>query len=142
VENPPLWATGQLFFLEMTRLLVTGSRSIFADKNVVGYALVQALYDLGGRVDQVIHGGAIGVDTLAGEWATAQGFPVLVVRPRVPGKRGFIERDAAMVDMATHVVAIWDGESRGTRFTMEYARGKGKLHSLWREGHVLEELYG
>ncbi len=124
------------------RLLVTGSRSIF-NARVVHYALVQVFHDLGRPVDELIHGGAIGVDTLAGEWAkTQQNLAVRVVRPTTPGKRGYIERDLAMVDMATHVVAIWDGTSSGTRITMEYAKSKGKLHSLWYLEHVLEELDG
>lgn len=124
------------------RLLVTGSRSI-TDARVVAYVLVQVLHDLGGQVQEVIHGGAIGVDRLAGAWAAKQGWRVRVVPPKLDGgAHRYIERDLAMVDMATHVVAIWDGTSSGTRITMEYARRQGKLHSLWLGQHVAEELDG
>jgi hypothetical protein len=129
----------------MTHLLVTGSRSI-TDEALVVYALEQTLHDLGGTVARLIHGGAAGVDTLAGKWAERRGIPTSVVRPHFDqgrGNRAYLERDAAMVDMATHVVAIWDGQSRGTQYTFEYARTKGNLiEPIWLEAHLREELFG
>jgi len=130
----------------MARLLVTGSRTI-TDPRIVAYALCQVVHDLG-PVAQLVHGGAKGVDQLAGIWAWERGIPVLPVPPdfrRWPAssRLAYLKRDELMVDeYATHVTAIWDGASSGTRYTFEYARQKGKLHSIWREEHVREELDG
>src|SRR6185295_25718 len=97
-------------------LLVTGSRSI-GDA-----ALVFSVLDALPLVPTVVmHGGAAGVDTLAGKWAKAKGYRVEVVRPPKPARPGdYVRRDYKMVDAADQVVAIWDGHSPGTRHTFEY----------------------
>lgn len=127
-------------------LLVTGSRSI-SNPRIVAYVLCQVVHDLGGRVDELLHGDAAGVDKLAGQWAHTQQIRVRTMRPdlatypyRVYGSRAYHARDRAMVEQATHVVAIWDGKSRGTKLTLEYARSRDKLHSVWRQHEVEEEL--
>lgn len=123
----------------MAILLVTGSRSI-VNKRIVIYALEQVLHDLG-NVKELVHGGASGVDTLAGEWAKTRNINVRVVSRK--DKQTYTERDYAMVDLATHVAAIWDGESSGTRLTSEYASKCSKLlQPVWLEAHIIEELFG
>jgi hypothetical protein len=111
-------------------LLVTGSRSI-KDPRIVNRVLDALPFE----VTQLIHGGAVGVDTLAGAWATAKGIPVTVVRPDFktwPVARyrwkAYGMRDRQMVDLADTTVAIWDGSSSGTRLTFEYANEKNKLY--------------
>ncbi len=131
--------------MKHTTLLVTGSRSI-KDERVVAYVLCQIVHDLGG-VDEVLHGDAIGVDKLAGGWAQRQGIVVRTMAPdlsRFPyrsyGSRAYLERDRAMVEQVTHVVAIWDGQSTGTKHTFEHARLRGNLHSIWSLQHIVEEI--
>ncbi len=41
-------------------------------------------------------------------------------------KKGNLFRNRYMVDASTVVVAIWDGHSRGTRYTFNYALAQGK----------------
>ena len=52
----------------------------------------------------------------------------------------YLARDCEMVNRADRVVGIWDGESTGTKYTLEYARNKGKLHEntyiLWTPPNV------
>jgi len=116
----------------MVKLLVTGSRSIVDD------AFVDAvLNNLGIDVTELVHGGAIGVDTAAGRWAVRKGIPVHIRRPdfktwpihRLRWK-AYTPRDIEMVDEADQVVAIWNGHSRGTRLTYQYAEKCSKLHRL------------
>jgi hypothetical protein len=126
------------------RLLVTGSRGI-VDARMVNNVLDQTMLDLGGRsqIQDVIHGDAKGVDTLAGEWAAHYRIPVIKVAPTGPRheKKSWAIRDRRMVDeFATHVVAIWDGTSPGTRITWTYAQRRGKLIKCWLAKHVEEEL--
>ena len=116
------------------KLLVTGSRSIM-DARIVTYALEQTLQEF--DISLLYHGGAKGVDTLAGSWATAHGIPIHME----PGRRGqYLRRDRLLVDRADRVVAIWDGASPGTYYTMKYAQERGKLHYCWLERHVKEEM--
>jgi hypothetical protein len=111
-------------------LLVTGSRSI------KDHAQVAAILDkLPFPVTRLIHGGAPGVDTSAGRWASGRDIPVTVVRPDFGTWpiakhrfRAYRERDFDMVRKAETVVAIWDGSSSGTKITYQYAESLGKLH--------------
>lgn len=59
------------------KVLVCGGRK-FGNAQHVWYALHALNEDRG--VDQVIHGGTSGADTLAGEWARANGVPERVFR--------------------------------------------------------------
>ena len=117
-------------------LLVTGSRTIHqaAVVNAVLDQVVDAI-----RPTCLMHGGARGVDQLAGAWATARGLAVRVVRPDLvqwpvaafgPGK-AYVMRDLAMVIEAHVVVGIWDGTSKGTRHTVKEAKRLNKLHGVW-----------
>jgi hypothetical protein len=58
----------------MARVLVCGGRD-FADRAMLRHHL-DLLYRVGWSA--VIHGGATGADTLAGEWAALRGIPVEV----------------------------------------------------------------
>lgn len=71
----------------------------------------------------LISGGAIGIDSLVEVEALKKSVPIEVIR----GFRGgYLARDRVMVSKADLVIAIWDGSSRGTKYTFEYARKVGK----------------
>ena len=101
------------------KLLIAGSRSI-------------THFDLDGHisddVDLIISGGAKGIDTLAEQYADKNGIEKLIIRPKYEkyGRAAPIRRNEEMVDISDAVLAIWDGKSRGTAYTLEYAREKGK----------------
>ena len=101
------------------KLLIIGSRSIID-------------YDLSAHIPEgvelIISGGAKGIDTLAEQYADAHGIEKLIIRPQYDrfGRAAPIKRNEQMVDACDVVLAIWDGESRGTRYTLDYARKKGK----------------
>ena len=101
------------------KLLVVGSRSVTA-------------FDLSGYIapetEWIISGGAKGIDTLAEEYADRHRLSKLILRPRYDlyGKAAPIKRNEAMVDLSDAVLVIWDGTSRGAKYTAEYARKQGK----------------
>lgn len=72
----------------------------------------------------VISGTASGVDTLGERWAKENDIPVF----RCPadwnkhGKRAGYLRNVEMAQGADALVAVWDGESRGTRHMIDIAR--------------------
>lgn len=78
---------------------------------------------------EIISGGAGGVDALAERYALAYGLPLTVFRPdyRRFRKGAPLKRNLQIVDEADEVIAVWDGESRGTKFTIDYAYQKKKL---------------
>ena len=101
------------------KLLIVGSRTI---KN----------FDLNGHVpaetDLIISGGAKGGDTLAEKYADEHGIDKLIIAPDYSnfGHYAPLKRNKEMVDLADAVLAIWDGRSRGTMHTIDYARSIGK----------------
>lgn len=106
------------------KLLVCGSRSIKLRWHVFealdGYHLTEN--------DMIICGGAEGVDTNAMIYATYYEIPLLVIDPDYEkhGSRAPLLRDAEMAKMCDKAVAIWDGKSRGTEFTINECIKRGK----------------
>lgn len=105
------------------KLLIAGSRSI-TDFDLEGVVPES--------VDTIISGGALGVDTLAEEYADKHNIEKIIVRPEYDkyGKAAPIKRNHDMVDMCDEVLVIWDGVSRGTKSTVNYAKKKGKNVTL------------
>lgn len=101
------------------KLLIVGSRSI------TDYDL--SLY-VDESVDLIISGGAAGVDTLAEKYADKKGISKLILRPDYKryGKAAPIIRNKMMVDLCDALIVIWDGKSKGTKHTIDYAQKVGK----------------
>ena len=101
------------------KLLIVGSRSI---RN---FDLAPYIPD---GVEQIISGGANGVDTLAEEYADKKRISKIILRPDYAryGKSAPLKRNEEMVKMADAVLVIWDGVSRGTKYTVDYAEKQGK----------------
>ena len=74
----------------------------------------------------ILSGGAKGIDTLAEQYARERGIPTEILLPNYAlfGKSAPLIRDRQIVDRADLVVAIWDGKSPGTRYTIEYAKSQ------------------
>lgn len=99
-------------------IIIAGSRSI-NDERVVEEALAES----GFPIDVIVQGGARGVDTLAKKYAQKNNLPHIEFGANwnKHGKRAGPIRNAEMVRYAKEscecngaLVAIWDGESRGT----------------------------
>lgn len=103
----------------MRRIAVVGSRS-FADYEHLRRVLQAWL------PAEIISGGAQGADTLAQRLAQEENLPITVIKPdwRQFGRAAGPIRNRAIVDASDMVVAFWDGQSRGTASTLEYARAK------------------
>ena len=117
--------------------MITGSRSI-ASRLVV----YDVLNSVPWRISALIHGGARGVDKLSGTWAEDRGIPVEVFNANWSAGRGAgVDRNRLMLTSAQAVVAIWDGESRGTAHALRISLSSGKpvycyLLTLNRAGRV------
>lgn len=81
---------------------------------------------------EIISGGAGGVDALAERYALAYGLPLTVFRPdyRRFRKGAPLKRNLQIVDEADEVIAVWDGESRGTKFTIRLRVSKEKAFAF------------
>ncbi len=102
------------------KLLIVGSRSI------TDFDLSQYVPE---NVDTIISGGACGIDSLAEEYADLHRLSKYIIRPRYDlyGRAAPIKRNEEMVDMSDAVLVIWDGKSKGARYTVKYSQKKNKL---------------
>jgi hypothetical protein len=77
----------------------------------------------------IVTGGASGVDAAAGEVARERNLGLIQLRPRFeegtdPGASS--RRNQELIDAADVVVAFWDGQSTGTRGTVDRAIASGR----------------
>ncbi len=75
----------------------------------------------------IVSGGARGADTLAKEFAIRNNLPLVEFLPdyKIHGRQAPILRNIQIVENCDFLIAFWDGTSRGTKFTIDYARKKG-----------------
>jgi len=78
--------------------------------------------------DEIVSGGAVGVDSCAAEYAKKQGIKLTVFLPQYEryGRAAPIVRNKEIVDYADKIVAFWNGRSKGTLSLIKYAKNAGK----------------
>lgn len=106
---------------------IIGSRDATMDRVKLAFGLVDP------RTDVIVSGGARGADAFAKQLALQRGFHYIDV-PAVwnRGKGAGFARNTVIADVADHVIAVWDGESRGTADTIEKARRAGRtVEVIW-----------
>ena len=93
---------------------------------------------------EIISGGARGVDTLAVEYARKRGIPVREFFPDYEryGRKAPLIRNEQIVVACDQVLAVWDGHSSGTMYTVRLAHSLGKPVRLCRLKPNEEPLEG
>lgn len=88
----------------------------------------------------IVSGGARGVDTIAEQYAKAHHIPTLIIKPDYGryGRSAPIRRNDIIVDNADLVLAFWDGESRGTKYTVDYAKKTDKPVKVFIPKHLIK----
>lgn len=87
--------------------------------------------------DEIISGGAKGIDTCAREYARKAGLRLTEFQPEYERYGRYaapLKRNEKIVEAADRVLAFWDGASRGTRYTVDYAKKLGKPVEIIRIG--------
>lgn len=100
------------------RVIIAGSRTI-TNYNI----LESAVYNSQFVITEVVSGGAAGVDTLAIEYAYENDLllTVFLANWEKYGRRAGLQRNHTMAKNADALIAIWDGQSRGTANMIEEA---------------------
>lgn len=104
------------------KVIVAGSREI-TDASIVADAIAAS----GFEVTEVVSGTARGVDKLGEAWARARKIPItpFPANWNQLGKAAGVLRNAEMAKYADALVAIWDGESPGTKHMIDEATRRG-----------------
>jgi len=78
--------------------------------------------------DAIVSGGAKGADTYAREFAIKRGIRLIEHLPNYAkyGKAAPLVRNRQIIDCCDEVLAFWDGKSKGTKYTIDYAKKMGK----------------
>ena len=97
---------------------IVGSRELRID-NISEYIPTGA--------DEIISGGARGVDTVASEYARKQGIKLTEFLPNYKkyGRRAPLVRNLQIIEQSDCVIALWDGHSPGTKYVIDECRKRG-----------------
>lgn len=101
------------------KVAIIGSRGINID-NLGDY--------LPEGTDEIVSGGAKGVDTCAREYANNHGIKLTEFLPqyKLYGRGAPLKRNLQIIEYADTVLAFWDGESKGTAFVIENCKKLSK----------------
>lgn len=108
------------------RVAIIGSRSIEYDKRQEeAYALL--CENIPANTTEIVSGGAMGADTLAERYAKENHLKLKVFLPDYDdfGKKAPILRNDEIVAYSQFVLALWDGHSRGTAYTISSCLRQG-----------------
>ena len=98
--------------------------AIVGSRGVLGQGL-ERFVSLG---DEIVSGGAKGVDQCAADYARAHGLKLTEFLPQYEryGRAAPLIRNREIVEYADKLVVFWDGHSKGTHFVIQYAARIGK----------------
>jgi hypothetical protein len=102
---------------------IVGSRD-FNNMELVSEILFQKLHytDI-----EVVTGGARGIDTFVEQYCKQHSIPCNIITPINPkDKLSYLFRNVEIITKSDRILAFWDGQSKGTKFVIDYARARGK----------------
>lgn len=78
--------------------------------------------------DEIVSGGARGIDSCARAYAVANGLRLTEFLPDYDtyGRSAPIIRNITIIDYSDEVIAFWDGDSHGTKFVIDNCRKRNK----------------
>jgi hypothetical protein len=115
-ESLSIDVKNDLWRRENITLAVVGSRG-FTDYNLLKSTLDKL------NIYMIVSGGAQGADKLAERYASENNIAIRVFKAdwgRFGKQAGFI-RNGSIITASTHVIAFWDGKSRGTEHSIRLA---------------------
>jgi len=92
------------------------------------YGNADAFLQLGG-ITEIVSGGADGIDSFAEHFADENNIPKKIFYPKweLYGKAAGHLRNKEIVDYCDYLIAFWDGQSKGTKNSIDLASNQKKL---------------
>jgi YspA, cpYpsA-related SLOG family len=113
----------------MSVVIIAGSRDIY------DYAyLCACITSLDIQITKIISGGARGVDSLGERYARDNSIPLLIMRADWDrfGRSAGYKRNEQMAELGQVLIALWDGQSRGTMHMINIAKARGLTVHVFR----------
>ncbi len=110
------------------KIAVIGSRN-FADYEL----LKKTLSEITG-ITKVISGGAKGADSLAEQWAKENQIETVIYKPDWAkyGRGAGVVRNRLIIEDCDLCIAFWDGESKGTKSSIDHCKKLNKKLTIVR----------
>ena len=101
------------------KLAIIGSRDLIV-RNIMKY--------IPDDVEELISGGARGIDTCVAEYAKANGIKLVEFLPEYSryGRAAPLKRNEEIANYADGAVVFWDSSSKGTKYTIDKFIKMGK----------------
>lgn len=95
--------------------------AIVGSRNLTNIAIEEYIFE---NVEEIVSGGAAGVDFCAAEYAKNKGLKLTEFLPEYNhyGRAAPIVRNREIVDYADKIIVFWNGSSKGTLSVIEYAK--------------------
>lgn len=105
------------------KVAVVGGRN-FSDFELLNQVLSKI--NSNKTITLIVSGGAKGADSFANAWAEAMKIPTMIFLPDWDkfGKSAGYKRNHQIIMEAECCVAFWDGESKGTKSSIDLAKSK------------------
>lgn len=102
------------------KIAIIGSRSITVSVSDIDNYMANA--------EEIVSGGAAGVDDCAANYAKEHGIKLTEILPQYEryGRKAPIIINKEIVDYADKIIAFWNGSSKGTLSVINYAQKTGK----------------
>lgn len=109
------------------KYIIAGTRTI------TNYKEVKTVLDTYNNITEVVSGGCVGPDRMGERYARNKGIPVKVFKPnwQAYGRAAGPKRNEKMADYADRLIVFWDGQSRGTKHMIDYAKSIGMVTMIY-----------
>lgn len=105
------------------KIAIIGSREGFFGEDIDN--ALKELVDI--KNDELVTGGARGVDQYAESFFRAFNLPIEIIRPINPSnKMDYLFRNVEIITKADKIIVFWNGYSKGTKFVIDYAKARNK----------------
>ncbi|MBE7092014.1 MAG: DUF2493 domain-containing protein [Clostridiales bacterium] len=106
------------------KVAIVGSRNIIVD-NLQNY--------LPENTTEIVSGGAKGVDSCARDYAIEKNILITEFLPDYKryGRGAPLRRNQQIVDYADEIILFWEGQSKGSKFVIDYCKKKDKKVTVY-----------
>ncbi len=103
------------------KVAIVGSRGLILNTSDISFYLPSA-------ATEIVSGGAKGIDALANNFAIENNYKYIEFLPDYEkyGKAAPLRINDEIIDYADIVLALWDGESKGTKYVIDKCKKNGK----------------